>query len=269
MRAWWVGPALTLALAACDSGGSGTAPSPSAGAPTSSAAAAPDLSPEAKGVRDAVQAALDACPCKVEVHAIAYGKGDRPYTADFEGVYDAGSRSAQLVPSETDDELAVRVVAGAVFLTPLPKAGERAPWLELDYSKMPAVAVSEFAPLPLVDPALAFAVAAGTDTAASGRTVRGDHTTYDASFQVAAAVAAAGPSGDLLGRLITGDSGYSDVRIDGEGRLASVSFRTLPVEGQDGAMSVFFTINAFGARGGPVARPANVTNTVDVTTFTG
>ena len=259
MRTYTV--ALALLLAACGGGD----PEPrvtTTPSPRPSTRPPANVTPVALSIRDAVAATLDACPCKVEVHVLLQTK-ERPYVADYAGVYDAGTRSASLRPAETNDPLEVRTVDGRTFLTPQ-SGSAGAKWLELDFTPAPAKTLAPFTPLALVDPAIAFALAGSATTATAGET-SGDVTTHEATLGLTEAAATAGTAGERLRLLLPGADIEADVAIDAQGRLSRFELR--PAEGN--GVTLLFYVFGVGVPGGPVAAPADVERKAPVPLVTG
>ena len=252
--------ALALALTAC---GGGPAPESQP-----SASSAVPITAEAQRIRDAVATTIEACPCRVVVRVSAYALDVAP--AELTGVYDADSHSGTFQVRDTHGELEVRLVDGGVWLTTEAKAGARARWLRLDFSSMPVKPTSLFAVFAVADPGMALAMAAGTTSASLGEESRGIKV-YDVTIDVPEGVAGAGPSSDLLKRLVFGSVVYDTAQVDAQGRITLAAFTTNIPEGPSGDSTLSATVRfeAFGVKGGATKPPTGPTRTVDAATFTG
>jgi predicted enzyme related to lactoylglutathione lyase len=176
-------------------------PAPTAAPPTS----ARPLPPAALRIRAAVAKALASCPCEVRINAVASRPGvfNGEILEFLSGVYDPATRSVSL-HTEIEPGVEVRVVRGRTFVAPgrmVP--GVTTKWAELDFSHLPARNRTALNALPAMDPGMFFAMGASV----VGVSLYGAND--EVEVDMAAAVAAAGPSGPLLRRLVPTPSAYT------------------------------------------------------------
>lgn len=255
--------ALAVALTAC---GGGSAPE---SAPSATASSAVPITAEARRIRAAVTKTIEACPCRVRVRVHAYAIDLAP--AEMTGVYDADSHSGAFRVEDTNGDFAVRLVDGGVWLTTEAKAGARAQWLRLDFSSLPTKPASPYAMFAVTDPGMALAMVAGTTSASLNQTFRDGTRLYHATVDIAEGVAGAGPSSDLLRRLMYGLVMPGSVQVDTKGRIVLATFSTNVPESPRGDETLYAEVRfeGFGVKGGATKPPTGPTRTVDATTFTG